>query len=76
MEPRTRARSKDDDPGIGALWARAKIAALQDEERRGANPDEVRKSIVETAIKHHLVSKHTSLVAVDKTPVRPGGRPA
>jgi Ca-activated chloride channel family protein len=24
---------------------------------------------------HHLVSKHTSLVAVDKTPVRPPGDP-
>jgi len=24
---------------------------------------------------HHLVSKHTSLIAVDKTPVRPAGDP-
>ena len=66
---------KDDDSGIGALWARAKIEALQDDERRGANPDEIRKAIVDTAIAHHLVSKHTSLVAVDKTPVRPAGDP-
>jgi Ca-activated chloride channel family protein len=28
---------------------------------------------VETALTHHLVSKYTSLVAVDKTPVRPAG---
>ena len=66
---------KDDDPGIGALWARAKIAALQDEERRGADPDAIRKAIIQTATRHHLVSKHTSLVAVDKTPVRPAGDP-
>ena len=66
---------KDDDPGVGALWARAKIAALHDDERRGANADEVRTAVVQTAIKHHLVSKHTSLVAVDKTPVRPAGDP-
>jgi Ca-activated chloride channel family protein len=30
-------------------------------------------AVVETALAHHLVSKHTSLVAVDKTPVRPAG---
>ena len=75
MEPRPRTVHKSDDPGIGALWARAKIEALQDDERRGANADEVRQAIVDTAIAHHLVSKHTSLVAVDKTPVRPAGDP-
>ena len=57
-------------PGIGALWARAKIAGLMDQERRGGGT-EVRSAIVDTAIEHHLVSKYTSLVAVDKTPVRP-----
>jgi Ca-activated chloride channel family protein len=67
--------SKDDDPGIGALWARAKIAALHDEERRGADAAMTRNAIVDTALAHHLVSKYTSLVAVDKTPVRPAGDP-
>jgi Ca-activated chloride channel family protein len=67
--------NKDDDPGIGALWARAKIAALHDEERRGADAATTRKTIVDTALAHHLVSKYTSLVAVDKTPVRPAGDP-
>jgi Ca-activated chloride channel family protein len=65
----------EDDPGIGALWARAKIAALHDDERRGADPALTRKTIVDTAMTHHLVSKYTSLVAVDKTPVRPAGDP-
>jgi Ca-activated chloride channel family protein len=60
-------------PGIGALWARAKIAALHDEERRGGNAEELRKAVVDTAIGHHLVSKYTSLIAVDKTPARPAG---
>ena len=67
--------SKRDDPGIGALWARAKIAALHDAERRGADAEITRKTIVDTAIAHHLVSKYTSLVAVDKTPARPAGDP-
>jgi len=30
-------------------------------------------AVVETALTHHLVSKFTSLVAVDKTPARPAG---
>jgi len=59
--------------GIGALWARARIAHLMDEQRRGgdAGSDATRAAIVGTALRHHLVSKYTSLVAVDKTPVRP-----
>ena len=64
-----------DHPGIGALWARARIAALHDEERRGADPELARKAVVDTAISHHLVSRYTSLVAVDKTPVRAAGDP-
>ena len=31
--------------------------------------------VVATALTHHLVSKHTSLVAVDKTPARPANAP-
>jgi Ca-activated chloride channel family protein len=62
-------------PGVAALWARARIAELLDRERRGANADETRLAIVDTALTHHLVSKHTSLVAVDKTPVRLAGDP-
>ncbi len=61
--------------GIAALWARARIGGLLDIERRHAEPDEVRARIVDTALTHHLVSKYTSLVAVDKTPVRPSSDP-
>ena len=57
--------------GVAALWARARIGELINLERRHADPDEIRAAIVETALRHHLVSKYTSLVAVDKTPVRP-----
>lgn len=59
--------------GVAALWARARIESLMDDERRGADAAETRSAIVATAMQHHLVSKHTSLVAVDKTPVRPSG---
>ena len=61
-----------DSPGIAALWARARIGELLNVERRHSEPAEIRSAIVATALAHHLVSKYTSLVAVDKTPVRPG----
>jgi len=61
--------------GVAALWARARIGELTDAERRGANPEETRAEILETALTHHLVSKYTSLIAVDKTPARPAGDP-
>jgi Ca-activated chloride channel family protein len=60
--------------GISTLWARRRIATLMDELRRGQPAErraEVREAVVETALAHHLVSKFTSLVAVDKTPARP-----
>lgn len=57
--------------GIAALWARAKIEDLMDQQRRGRSENDTRAAIVAVALKHHLVSKFTSLVAVDKTPVRP-----
>ena len=62
-------------PGVAALWARARIGELVDVERRNADSDEVRSAIVETALTHHLVSKYTSLVAIDKTPVRSADDP-
>lgn len=60
-------------PGIGALWARAKIDALEDRLHEGRAEEGVRTAIVEVALAHHLVSKYTSLVAVDVTPTLPEG---
>jgi Ca-activated chloride channel family protein len=60
-----------EEPGVGVLWARAKIASLIDSQHEGAKEEEVRDAVVDIALAHHLVSKYTSLVAVDKTPVRP-----
>jgi Ca-activated chloride channel family protein len=42
-----------------------------DLQRQGANKDHTRKQIIDVAMQHHLVSKYTSLVAVDVTPTRP-----
>lgn len=57
--------------GIGKLWARNKIDALLDSLHDGADQDTVRDQVIALALSHHLVSKHTSLVAVDVTPMRP-----
>lgn len=52
-------------------WARQKISALMDESYKGAVEDTIRKSVLDVALAHHLVSQYTSLVAVDITPARP-----
>src|SRR5690606_1301462 len=59
--------------GVGALWARSKIAALMDELSQGADLAVVRPAVVKVAMEHHLVSAYTSLVAVDVTPTAPAG---
>ncbi len=60
-------------PGVGKLWARARIESLEDARRAGAPEDRIRAEIVRTALDHHLVSGYTSLVAVDRSPARPLG---
>jgi Ca-activated chloride channel family protein len=65
------ARSAPAGSGLGVLWARRKIESLLDGMREGKTEDEVKPEVVAVALEHHLVSKYTSLVAVDKTPARP-----
>jgi Ca-activated chloride channel homolog len=57
--------------GMGTLWAREKIASLIDAARERGAEDEVRVQVIELATAHRLVTKYTSFVAVDRTPVRP-----
>ncbi len=60
--------------GVNVLYARRKIESLLDSMRTAPNQDEsnqLRQAVVDTSILHHLVSKYTSLVAVDVTPGRP-----
>ncbi|MGH8119128.1 MAG: marine proteobacterial sortase target protein, partial [Gammaproteobacteria bacterium] len=56
--------------GISVLWARMKIENLMDQLVPYTENDAIKKSIIDTAIQHHLVSKFTSLVAIDITPAR------
>src|SRR5262249_53984376 len=72
-ESRLRIAAGPDETGVHKLWARKKIAGLMDGLREGADRGEVRRAVVAVALPHHLVSAHTSLVAVDVTPTRPEG---
>ncbi|MEJ7668250.1 MAG: marine proteobacterial sortase target protein [Casimicrobiaceae bacterium] len=59
------------EPGVGVLWARAKIESLLDAGRRGAPQEQTRAAVLDIALVHHLVSKYTSMVAVDVTASKP-----
>lgn len=61
--------------GVAAIWARAKIDHIEDARFRGADPDQVRTQALEVALAHRLVTRYTSLVAVDDRPARPGDTP-
>ena len=56
---------------LATLWARGKIEALEDSRIVGVDPAEVRRQVVDLALHFGLLTHYTSLVAVDRTPVRP-----
>lgn len=62
-------------PGITTLWARQRVEEMVDHWREAKEEDktEVRASIVAHAIRYHLVTRFTSLVAVEEIIVNPGG---
>jgi Ca-activated chloride channel family protein len=55
---------------LAKLWARKKIESLQDSLMFGADPELTRLEITGVALDYGLLTRHTSLVAVDKTPRR------
>jgi Ca-activated chloride channel family protein len=60
--------------GLSKLWARRKIADAEVARTlRQIMPDEADRRILALALEHHLVTRLTSLVAVDRTPSRPDG---
>lgn len=56
---------------ISKLWARQKIDDILTRSIRAADKKNQRQEIIDIALEHHLVSKYTSLVAIDKTPAKP-----
>jgi Ca-activated chloride channel family protein len=57
--------------GLSKLWARERIGSLSRQIHYGGDSDALKASILELALKHHLVSEFTSLVAIDDMVVRP-----
>ncbi len=62
-------------PGVSKLWARDKISGLMDTLHEGGDANDVRRQVVTLGLGHHLVTKYTSLIAVDVTPSRPQAEP-
>lgn len=63
-------------PGITTLWARERVEDLMDAWRRAAGDEERaqwRQEVIAAAIRHNLVTRFTSLVAVEEKVVNPGG---
>jgi len=56
--------------GVSVLWARKKISSLMESLYEGEDKEKIKRSVTDIALEHHLVSKFTSLVAVDVTPSR------
>jgi Ca-activated chloride channel homolog len=62
--------------GLSKLWARRKIADAEvAQTMRTLTADEANKTILALALEHQLVTRLTSLIAVDQTPTRPAGEP-
>ena len=63
-------------PGITTLWARQRVEDLMDQWRRSdeKGQTEIRGSVIAHAIRYHLVTRFTSLVAVEQVVVNPGGQ--
>lgn len=63
-------------PGITTLWARQRVEDLMDHWRQAdqQSQTEIRGSIIAHAIRYRLVTKFTSLVAVEEVVVNPSGQ--
>lgn len=57
--------------GLSVHWGREKIHHWMRSSVKGISQEQVKAEVTKLALKHHLVSKYTSLVAVDITPARP-----
>jgi len=59
--------------GVSTLWARDRIAALDDQIALRGETKTRRQRLLRIALAHKLVSRYTSFIAVDRTPSRPTG---
>lgn len=61
-------------PGVARLWARRRITDIEIEDSLGDSDGEAAaEAIASLGLEFSLVTRETSLVAVDRTPARPAG---
>lgn len=64
------------ESGISALWARQKIKSLEAQGVKGTLDEEALKDkILKVALKHQLMSRFTSFIAIEETPSKPINEP-
>ncbi|WP_027549881.1 marine proteobacterial sortase target protein [Bradyrhizobium sp. Cp5.3] len=69
-------RNAAEGKGLSKLWAKRKIGDAEvARTMREMTPEDSDKTILALALDHQIVTRLTSLVAVDKTPSRPAGEP-
>jgi Ca-activated chloride channel family protein len=68
----SRVRPRTDNGALRQLWARSRLAALQDDQRI-AQRESAAGDIRQLALQYGLLSDHTSFVAIDLQPAREGG---
>jgi Ca-activated chloride channel homolog len=59
--------------GVATLWARNRIESIVNQQAQGVADDDIRSQVLPLALDYQIVSKYTSLVAIDKTPARKPG---
>ncbi|SDU25692.1 marine proteobacterial sortase target protein [Halopseudomonas salegens] len=63
------------NPGTARLWAQRKIDSLMDRLTQGTAESEVREAVLDVALQHQLMSRYTSFIAIEETPVRSPDEP-
>jgi Ca-activated chloride channel family protein len=58
--------------GIATRWARAKVGDLMDSLHEGAEPDAVRQAVIDVSRRFGIMTRFTSLVAVEEFPTANG----
>lgn len=57
---------------LGTLWARQKVADIEDKGRRGElNKASVKDAVLDVALAHQLLTRFTAFIAKEETPSRP-----
>ncbi|WCE32474.1 marine proteobacterial sortase target protein [Vibrio sp. SCSIO 43137] len=56
--------------GLDSLFARKQVASLMDQRMLGVPEQSIRKQVVDIALRYNLITKYTSLVAVEEREVK------